>query len=125
MGSAWALAAGPTLMCRDGRLTEIDAQPSATQNYLTDNQLPAENWTGATAHIKGMRWYTLNRTVTSDSGNRLTVNSDLDCWGNCVDWGFWLTDHLKTLDRDGEWYYDRNARKVYLFSPATTLTARR
>ena len=113
-GQRLGIGRWPNIDAPDGGYSTIDAQPSATQ--ITDNQLPAENWTGATAHIKGMRWYILNRTVTSDSGNTLTVNSDLDCWGNCVDWGFWLTDHLKTLDRDGEWYYDRNARKVYLFS---------
>ena len=42
----------------DGGYSTIDSQPAAAQ--FTDNQLPSVNWTGATAHIKGMRWYILN-----------------------------------------------------------------
>lgn len=99
----------------DGGYATIEAQPAA--NQFTDQQLPAINWTGATAHIKGMCWYILNRTVTGDSANTLTVNANLDCWGgSCTGWGFWLDNHLATLDQDGEWYYDAANRKVYLYS---------
>ncbi|MBP7686469.1 MAG: right-handed parallel beta-helix repeat-containing protein [Thermoflexales bacterium] len=105
----------PNRDAADGGYSTIDAQPTAAQ--FTDHQLPAVNWTGATAHIKGMRWYILNRTITADSANTLTVNANLDCWGgNCTGWGFWLDNHLATLNQDGEWYYDTAARKVYLYS---------
>lgn len=118
-GQRLGIGRWPNIDDPDGGYSTIDAQPGAAQ--FTDNQLPGVNWTGATAHIKGMRWYILNRTITGDSGSTLTVNSNLDCWGgNCTGWGFWLDNHLATLDRDGEWYYDQTAHKVYLYSASGT-----
>jgi uncharacterized repeat protein (TIGR01451 family) len=114
-GQRLGIGRWPNLDAPDGGYSTIDTQPGG--NQFTDNQLPAVNWSGATAHIKGMRWYILNRAVTGDSGNTLTVNSALDCWGgNCAGWGFWLSNHLSTLDRDGEWFYDAATRRVYLYS---------
>lgn len=110
----------PNIDAADGGYSAIDAQPGA--NQFTDNQLPSENWAGATAHIKGMRWYILNRKVISESGNTMTVEANLDCWGGCTGWGFWLDSHIKTLDRDGEWYYDDDANKIYLYSTSGSPT---
>ena len=59
----------------------------------------------------------MNRTVTASSGNTLTLNSSVTCKGNsCAGWGAWLDSNLNTLDQDGEWYYDANASKVYVYS---------
>ena len=93
----------------------IDGQPAG--NRLTDNQLPAASWTGGTVHIKGMRWYILNRVITAASATSLTLNSDAGCWGgNCTGWGYFINNHLQTLDRTGEWYYDSATSRVYLYS---------
>ncbi len=43
---------------------------------LTDSELPAVDWTGARVHIKGIRWYILNREVVADDD---TLNADADC----------------------------------------------
>ena len=107
----------PNLDAADGGYSTIDGQPGGSQ--VRDDQLPAGNWTGAVAHIKGMRWYILNRQVTGSSGTTLTFGSNNDCWGgNCTGWGYFLNNHLSTLDRDGEWFYDAAAQKVYLYSVA-------
>jgi hypothetical protein len=81
-GQRLGIGRWPNITAPDGGYSTIDAQPGGTQ--FTDNQLPAVDWSGATAHIKGMRWYILNRTITGDSGNTLTVNANLDCWGGCT-----------------------------------------
>ncbi len=105
----------PNLDAGDGGYSTIDGQPASSQ--ITDAQLPAVNWTGAVAHIKGMRWYILNRQVTGRSGTTLSLGSNNDCWGgNCTGWGYFLNNHLSTLDRDGEWFYDAATKKVYLYS---------
>lgn len=99
----------------DGGYATIDSAPAA--NQLVDNELPAQNWTGARVHIKGMRWYLLNREVTGANGTQLTLNTNADCWGGtCQGWGYFINNHLQTLDQDGEWYYDAATRKVYLYS---------
>ena len=113
-GTRLPLGRWPNADSGDG-YSQIDAQPASTQ--LTDAQLPAVNWTGATAHIKGMRWYILNRTVTATSGTKLTLNSAAGCWGgSCVGWGWFLNGHLATLDQEGEWFYDSATRKLYLYT---------
>ena len=100
----------------DGGYSTIDGHSG---NNLTDNELPAINWSGARAHIKGMRWYILNRSVTGSSGTTLTLNAFPDCWGNaCQGWGYFLNNHLSTLDQEGEWYYDEAANRVYLYTAA-------
>ena len=114
MSDRLPLGRWPNLDAGDGYST-IDSQPAA--NRFTDAQLPAVDWSGAVAHIKGMRWYILNRQVTADSGSTLTVGANLDCWGgNCTGWGYFLNNHLGTLDREGEWYYNPANHRVYLYT---------
>ncbi|NVN92340.1 MAG: hypothetical protein HXX11_17305, partial [Desulfuromonadales bacterium] len=113
-GDRLPLGRWPNLDAGDGYST-IDSQPST--NSITDAQLPVVDWSGAVAHIKGMRWYILNRQVAAVSGTTLTVGADLDCWGgNCTGWGYFLNNHLNTLDREGEWYYNPANHRVYLYT---------
>ncbi|NJN94757.1 MAG: hypothetical protein HC875_12005 [Anaerolineales bacterium] len=99
----------------DNGYSTINSQPAAKQ--INDPELPDLDWTGAIAHIKGMRWYLLNRQVSADSGDTLTFSANNDCWaGNCAGWGYWLSNHLSTLDQDGEWYYNPATRTVYLYA---------
>jgi uncharacterized repeat protein (TIGR01451 family) len=105
----------PNLDAGDGGYASIDSQPSS--NQIQDAEMPSENWNGAIAHIRGMRWYILNREVTGTSGSTLTMGDSLDCWGaDCTGWGYFLNNHIKTLDQDGEWFYDTASHKVYLYS---------
>ena len=117
------------LFCDDARLPmgrwpnldEGDAGYSTIDGYsgsqITDNELPSGDWTGAVAHIKGMRWYILNREVIGDSGATLILGASPDCWGgDCTGWGYFLNNHRATLDREGEWYYDAATHQVYLYT---------
>lgn len=107
----------PNLDAPDGGYLTIDSQP--TNRSITDSAMPNVDWTGAALHIKGMRWFILNRRVTGRSGTTVTVGADLDCWGgNCTGWGYFFNDHLSTLDRDGEWYYDDATHRVYVYRSA-------
>lgn len=107
----------PNLDAGDGGYASIDAQPAGDQ--ISDAALPAVDWTGAAAHIRGMRWYILNRDVTGTSGQTLTLGHDAQCWGgDCTGWGYFLNRHRATLDREGEWYYDAATHRVYLYTEA-------
>lgn len=108
----------PNLNAPDGGYSTIDGHSG---NVLTDNQLPSNNWAGAHVHIKGMRWYMLNRIVTSSSGNNLTLNVFPGCFADdCEEWGYFISNHLATLDQNGEWYYDTATNRVYLYSTSGT-----
>ena len=99
----------------DGGYAEVDSQPSA--NQIRDTELPAGNWIGAAVHLKGIRWYIMNRRVTADSGSTLTLNDDVFCYaGGCSQWGYYLDNHIDTLDQEGEWFWDEDENQVYLYS---------
>jgi hypothetical protein len=114
-GQRLGIGRWPNLNTPDGGYATIASQPSGTQ--ITINGLPAGSWTGATVHVRAIAYAILNRDVTGSSGSTLTLNSGISCWGgSCADSGVWVDNDFKTLDQDGEWYYDHNANKVYLYS---------
>ena len=72
-------------------------------------------------HIQGGRSYILNREIETEegsgNGSTVTVNATLNCWADdCTGWGFWIDGHIKTLDQEGEWYYEPIDNKVFLVS---------
>jgi uncharacterized repeat protein (TIGR01451 family) len=107
----------PNLDDGDGGYVTVSAQPAS--NRLTSNTvLPAGSWVSGTIHLKVIRWSMVNRDITAQSGSTITLNKDVACpyTSNCTGWGFFINNSLNTLDRDGEWYYDKTARKVYLYT---------
>lgn len=113
-GQRLTMGRWPNLDEGDAGYSTIDGQPGG--NQIVDNQLPAGSWNGAVAHIKGMRWYILNREVTGHAGQTLTLGADAGCWGSCAGWGYFLNHHRDTLDRDGEWYYDAATSRIYIYA---------
>lgn len=106
----------PNLGTADGGYSTID---SASGSQISDTALPVGNWNGASVHIRGMRWYILNRQVSFTSGSTLTLNANPGCWGgSCSGWGFFINDHLNTLDQEGEWFYDQVSGVLYLYTTA-------
>ncbi len=97
--------------------TLVDEHSSFTAQ-ITDNELPAVDWTGAAMHIKGMQWYIMNREIVATEGAVMTLNHDVFCYeeGNCTGWGYFLNSHFNTLDQEGEWYYDAATNRVYLYT---------
>ncbi|MCP4543856.1 MAG: right-handed parallel beta-helix repeat-containing protein [Chloroflexi bacterium] len=109
----------PNLDAGNGGYTFVDSH-TAGGSQIVDNELPSVNWTGAIVHLKNIRWSMIDRQVTGSGGTILTLNRGFSClvsgWGACTGWGYFINDHLDTLDQDGEWYYDTADRKVYLLS---------
>jgi hypothetical protein len=118
-GQRLTLGRWPNVNAPDGGYSFVDAH-SAGSNQISDNELPATDWSGAIIHIKNIRWSMLDRQVTSTNGHTLVLNQGLSClisgWGDCTGWGYFINNHRATLDQDGEWYYDENIRRVYLYS---------
>ncbi len=103
----------PNLDAADGGYATLDSQPSGAQ--VMDGQLPPGNWAGAVLHVKSIRWAILNRQVIGSSGTTLTLGSSVSCWGgSCAGWGYFLNNHLNTLDQNGEWAVSGN--ELYLYS---------
>jgi hypothetical protein len=59
----------------------------------------------------------INRDITARNANTITLNSTAVCWdSSCTGWGYFINNHLSTLDSEGEWFYDKAARRVYLYT---------
>ncbi|MBN2384036.1 right-handed parallel beta-helix repeat-containing protein [bacterium] len=100
----------------DGGYSTVDAHNSSLAR-ITDNELPALDWTGAAIHMKGIRWYIMNREVVGSGIHILTLNEDVTCYtGNCTGWGYFINSHHSTLDCEGEWYYDEASHYVYVYT---------
>jgi hypothetical protein len=98
----------------DHGYSNVDGQLAG--NQLNDTQLPV-SFIGGTVHLKVIRWSMINRDITAQNGTTLTLSTAAGCWeNNCAGWGYFINNHLNTLDQEGEWYYDKSARKVYLYS---------
>jgi uncharacterized repeat protein (TIGR01451 family) len=116
-GTRLTMGRWPNLDNGDGGYVTVSAQPAG--NRLTSSTaLPAGSWISATIHLKVIRWSMVNRDITAQSGSTLTLNQSVSCpfTANCTGWGFFINNSLATLDREGEWYYDKAARKVYLYT---------
>jgi hypothetical protein len=115
-GQRQLLGRWPNLDAGDGGYATVDAQPDTT--HLTDSQLPALNWAGATLHLKVIRWSMVNRTISARSGTTLALNTGTVCpyTTNCTGWGYFINNSLYALDQAGEWYYDKATHKVYYYS---------
>ncbi len=88
---------------------------SGTSSITTDGGLGSNNWTGAGIVIRKARWALERGTITSQSGNTLyytdpNVNATQD------NYGFFIQNDPKTLDVDGEWYYNPSSKKLRIYS---------
>lgn len=105
-----------------GRYPNIDAAnkgfltfESHNGNSITDQQLTsAINWTGAEVVIRPKRWILDRSTVTSHSGNTLSFTPALT-YNPYDNYGYFIQNHIKTLDQLGEWYYNPSTKKLDVY----------
>ena len=118
-GQRLTMGRRPNLDQGDGGYATVAAQPGGNQLTL-DGSWSAGNWVGATIHLKVIRWSMVNRDIIAQNGAALTLNAGVTCpyTSDCAGWGLFINNSLGTLDREGEWYYDKTARKVYLYTAA-------
>jgi len=115
-GSRLTMGRWPNLDNGDGGYVTTSAQPGG--NQLTASTAPPAGVSGGTIHLKVIRWSMVNRDITGQSGSTLTLNQNVACpyTSNCTGWGFFINNALATLDREGEWYYNKTTRQVFLYT---------
>jgi parallel beta-helix repeat protein len=98
----------------------LNYESHTNNTSITDNELPSSpNWTGAEVVIRKFRWILDRHTITSQSGTKLNYNA-LNTYGrnsaySPVDGnGYFIQNHLGTLDQFGEWYYDNVNKRLYM-----------
>ncbi|MFO1478038.1 MAG: right-handed parallel beta-helix repeat-containing protein [Verrucomicrobiota bacterium] len=117
-GAALPLGRWPNLSDTNGGYLTIDS--AAGQTQLVSSALsaaPTPNWTGAEVVCRTMQWVLDRATVTSQSGNSLNLfflYSSI--YPIQPGWGFFVQNHVATLDQPGEWCYDNSTHQLALLS---------
>ncbi|WP_162417069.1 malectin domain-containing carbohydrate-binding protein [Cyclobacterium roseum] len=90
---------------------------STSWNSITDNELGSwPNWTGAEVVIRKIYWILDRHKITSHSGNTIkyATNSETS-YKPKAEFGYFIQNHVRTLDQLGEWYYDTGSKKLKVF----------
>jgi parallel beta-helix repeat protein len=107
------------LLSQDSDQTLVAGKYVST--YLTtgsDLQLPpgASITSGTNVRIRTNAWTIDERTISSVTGNRLSLNSPTS-YALKAGWGYLLVGALWMLDEAGEWVYEASGNSVYAWMP--------
>ncbi|MEO6455962.1 MAG: right-handed parallel beta-helix repeat-containing protein, partial [Ginsengibacter sp.] len=106
-----------------GRYPNID-EPSGGYLYfeshvgttsITDDEFayPANYWTGGEIVIRQRRWLLDRATILSHTGTKIKHTS---ITGEPYDkYGYFIQNHIKTLDKFGEWCYNPSTKKLSVY----------
>jgi len=93
---------------------------SHTSNSITDNELHSyPNWTGAEVVIRMNRWVTDRCLITKHSGGKIMYNK-VSPYTAINNFGYFIQNDIKTLDKFGEWYYNPSENKLSVYFGANT-----
>ncbi len=85
---------------------------------ITDNELPASpNWTGGEIVIKPNSWTLDVFPISNHSGTSLTFTGNTTAINN--NYGYFIQNHLSTLDQQNEWFFDKATRQLTMYSTAS------
>jgi parallel beta-helix repeat protein len=84
-------------------------------NFIVDNQLSTSiNWSNAELVLRSTR-YTIDKVkITSHSKKQLNFSTAVPN-GLMDGYGYFVQNHLKTLDKFGEWFYNPSTKKLNVF----------
>jgi parallel beta-helix repeat protein len=93
----------------------LTLESHVSNTSITDNQLSASpNWTGADVVIRSTRWTLEKGAITSHSGTKISYAASGN-FGVKDDYGYFIQNHIKTLDQLGEWYYNPSTKKISMY----------
>lgn len=80
--------------------------------------------TGGEAVIRKVRYIIDRHPISAHSGTTLTLSTTTLYGGSITraavnNNGFFIQNHLSCLDTDGDWYYDKVAKRLYVYFTAT------
>lgn len=85
-------------------------------NQITDEQLTGDiDWTGAEAVVRRVRWILDRLSIKTHNAQSLVFTTNVN-YEFTNGYGYFIQNHLRTLDQQGEWYFNRGSKKFSLFS---------
>ncbi len=104
-----------------GRFPNIDApnkgylilESHYSKTSITDKELSStRNWKGAELAIRTCHWIIERFPITGHSGSTLYYSGR---YAPRDDYGYFIQNSIKTLDKLGEWYYNPSTKKVSMY----------
>ena len=74
------------------------------------------NWTGADVVVRVNHWTLDKEPITSQTGTTLSFTGQTSSDPITDGWGFWIQNDARTLDQQGEWYYNPSTKKLRIYS---------
>ena len=87
-------------------------------NQITDEQLTGSiDWTGAEAVVRRTRWILDRLIIKSHQGTTLTFTTNVS-YEFINGFGYFIQNDPRTLDQEGEWYYNPNNKRLLVYYPS-------
>lgn len=108
---------------RLGRYPNADAvnggyliyETSVSNKQIKDNELSSNpDWTYGEVVIRKNRWVVDRNFITKHSGNTIQYKSGSH-YSADPGFGYFIQNHPKALDRQGEWYFDATSKKIGVY----------
>nr|MBI1232845.1 T9SS type A sorting domain-containing protein [Cytophagales bacterium] len=87
---------------------------SGTRTISSNNLPSSPNFTGGEAVIRKVQWIVDRHPIVSHSGSTIEYGGTSN-FPPVVNWGFFIQDHINTLDQYGEWFYNRSNKRLNVF----------
>ncbi|AKP50109.1 malectin domain-containing carbohydrate-binding protein [Cyclobacterium amurskyense] len=86
-------------------------------NYLlSSSELGGSpDWNGGEVVIKKNQWIIDTHQISSHSGSQIRYNGNISAYPAQRDYGFFIQNHIKTLDTFGEWYFNPSTKKINVY----------
>ena len=112
-GAQQELGRYPNSNAANGGFLTFESHYSNTS--ITDNELTSTtNWTGADVVIRSRRWVIDRDSIISHSGTTITYKAS-SSYSPTNLFGYFIENSVKTLDKFGEWYYNRSTKKLSIY----------
>ncbi len=85
---------------------------------ITDSELGTTgiNWTGAELVVRNSNRNRISiYPITNQSGNTITFSEGTTAYPIAANWGYFIQNDKRTLDKFGEWYYDPDNSIFFMF----------
>jgi hypothetical protein len=116
----------PNMVTISNVATAMGRYPNSGYNYFTefdnytfirDAALSGKNFTGGRLCIRKLHDIISNDPITNHTGSEIRyVNGAGRIYNTRAGYGYFVEDHLSTLDAQNEWFFDVNTKKIYIYS---------
>lgn len=73
------------------------------------------NFVGGEVVIRKTNWIIDRHQITSHSGTSINFNAEGSGYSPQSGYGFFIQNHPETLDKNGEWFFDKENKRLQLF----------